>query len=71
MKKVLLLIDCDACRSLFDYSHFASEDTTAWNVHGDRLIGMAVAEGWAESSCGNFQYCPGCLEEDEELYRYV
>jgi hypothetical protein len=68
MKKVLLLIDCDACRKLYDYSHFASEDVTAWSVHGDNLIRMAVAEGWAESSCHNFQYCPRCLDEDEELF---
>ena len=67
MKNVLLLIDCDSCRKLFTYSHFASEDTTAWNAHGDDLIRMALTAGWAESFCRNFQYCPRCIQEDEEL----
>jgi hypothetical protein len=67
MKKVFLLIDCDSCRKLYHFSRFASEDTTAWECHGDNLIRMAVADGWDQSSCRNFQYCPRCIRESDEL----
>jgi hypothetical protein len=67
MKKVLLLIDCDSCRQLYVHSRVASEDTTAWELHGNNLIKMAVRDGWGESCCRNFQYCPSCLEDNEEL----
>jgi hypothetical protein len=70
MKKVILLIDCDSCRTLYAYSRFASEDTTAWDLHGSNLVRMAINDGWAESSDGNFQYCPRCLEHNEELFIY-
>jgi len=65
MKKVFLLIDCDSCRQLYAHSLFASEDTSAWEIHGDRLLEMAEHDGWAKSSCSNYQYCPSCLQEDE------
>lgn len=67
MKKVLLLIDCDSCRCLYTHTRFASEDTIAWEVHGNGLIKMAVRDGWGESYCRNFQYCPDCIQDDEEL----
>jgi hypothetical protein len=67
MKKVLLLIDCDSCRQLYTYSRLASEDTTAWEHHGNHLIDLALREGWAESDCRNFQYCPRCFQDYEEL----
>ena len=67
MKKVLLLIDCDSCRQLYIHSRVASEDTSAWNVHGNNLIRMAMRDGWGESYCRNFQYCPRCLDDNEEL----
>lgn len=67
MKKVLLLIDCDSCRMLYVYSRLASEDTTAWDHHGNNLIRLALRDGWAESYCRNFQYCPSCLQDNEQL----
>lgn len=70
MKKVILLIDCDSCRVLYPYTRFASEDTTAWDLHGNNIIRMAVADGWAQSMDRNFQYCPSCIEEDEQLSLY-
>lgn len=67
MKKVLLLIDCDGCRRLYPYCRFASEDVTAWELHGNNIVRLAKREGWGESFCRNFQYCPDCIEEDERL----
>jgi hypothetical protein len=67
MKKALLLLDCDSCRQVYSHSCFASEDTTAWEIHGANLIQMAVCDGWAESYCRNYLYCPSCLRENEEL----
>lgn len=67
MLKVLLLIDCDGCRNIFHYSRFASEDNTAWRIHGDNLIKMAESNGWNESSDGNSHFCPSCLQQDEML----
>jgi hypothetical protein len=64
MLKVMLMIDCDACRRLFRLSHVASEDRTAWLIHGGSLTDMAEEEGWGNSSCRNFHYCPRCVEED-------
>jgi len=67
MKRVFLLIDCDSCRQLYPHSLFASEDTSAWEVHGNNLLEMAERDGWAGSSCRNYQYCPTCLQENDEL----
>ena len=66
MLKVLIMIDCDSCRSLFQLSHFASTDVTAWSVHGDKLVQLAESNGWSRTCCGNFHYCPTCAEELEE-----
>jgi hypothetical protein len=68
MIKVSIIIDCDACRCLFRLSHFASEDITAWRVHGGALLSLAEDDGWVQTSDGNYHYCPGCLEEDQDLY---
>jgi hypothetical protein len=69
MLKVLLMIDCDFCRQLFRFSLFASEDLTAWGVHGQGLATMAEAQGWQRSLCGNFHYCPHCAAHVEEQAR--
>ena len=63
MLKVSLIIDCDGCRRLFPYSRFASDDTTAWQVHGETLVHMAEEKGWTRTECGNFHYCLDCYEE--------
>ena len=66
MKKVLLLIDCDFCRKLYTYSRFASEDTMAWAVHGNNIVAMAANDGWGESECRNFHYCPDCIKDHDK-----
>jgi len=66
VKKVLLLIDCDSCRCLYEFTRLASEDTTAWDVHGRALVQMALQSGWAGSQDDNFQYCPDCVRQLEE-----
>lgn len=68
MLKVMLLIDCDGCRRLFLCSRFASEDTSAWRVHGDILSKMAEDVGWIQSSDGNLHFCSACLKMDDALY---
>lgn len=67
MRKVLLLIDCDGCRCLYEFSRTASEDTTAWHVHGDTLVRMAIDDSWHETSCGNYHYCSACLRNNPLL----
>lgn len=67
MFKVLLLIDCDGCRRLFEFSRTASEDTSAWRVHGEALLSMAKRKDWAETIDGNSHYCPQCWRELEDL----
>lgn len=67
MLKVSLIIDCDGCRSLFPYSRFASDDTSAWRVHGEFLVAMAEEDGWVRTSCGNYHYCEPCWDELSEL----
>jgi hypothetical protein len=66
MKKVLLMIDCDSCRRLYEYTRTASEDTIAWWVHGDTLTKMAMTDGWARTEDDNSHFCPGCWEECPE-----
>jgi hypothetical protein len=66
MKKVLLMIDCDGCRRLYEYTRTASEDTIAWWVHGNNLIKMAMKDGWARTEDDNYYYCPACQEECPE-----
>ncbi len=61
MRKVLLLIDCDACGRLYEFSRTASEDTIAWHIHGDTIIEMALSDGWHQSCDGNYHYCSACL----------
>lgn len=68
MLKVLLLIDCDTCRRLFEFSRTASEDTAAWRLHGKSLVGMAEDSGWAESDDGNFHYCPSCSDDMQKMF---
>ena len=68
MLKVLLLIDCDSCRQLFEFSRTASEDTIAWRVHGRTLVNMATKSGWFESDDANYHYCPACTEELVEMF---
>lgn len=60
MKKVLLMLDCDFCRELYGYTRTASEDTTAWDVHGDAIVRMALKDGWECSEDYNSHYCPDC-----------
>lgn len=62
MKKVLLMIDCDSCRRLYEYTRTASEDTIAWWVHGNNLTKMAMQDGWARTEDDNSHFCPDCLE---------
>ena len=69
MIKILLMIDCEFCRRLFRLSHFASDDPTAWTVHGDNLVAIAKSEGWLSSDCGNFHYCPPCTADLEAQER--
>jgi hypothetical protein len=66
VKKVLLMIDCDSCRRLYEYTRTASEDTSAWWVHGNAVAKMAMRDGWARSADDNFHYCPECLDECDE-----
>lgn len=67
MKKVLLLLDCDLCRCLYEFTRFASEDTTAWDLHGRTIANMAFQDGWARTVDDNSHYCPDCIEElDDE-----
>jgi hypothetical protein len=67
VRKVLLLITCDGCRRLYEFSRTTSEDTTAWYVHGDGLIQMAIDAGWLESHCRNYHYCSICLRNNPLL----
>jgi hypothetical protein len=67
MRKVLLLIHCDGCRRLYEFSHAASEDTAAWHVHSDTLIKMALADGWHQTCCRNYHYCCVCLKNNPLL----
>ena len=71
MMKVLLMIDCDSCRELFSFSRTASDDTSAWRVHGTNLVRMAIEHGWAESQDCNYHYCPKCADELEEMFQYI
>lgn len=68
MRKVLLLIDCDACGRLYDFSRTASEDITAWHVHGNIIIQMALDDGWHQSYDTNYHYCPRCLTASPDLH---
>lgn len=65
MKKVLLLLDCDHCRCLYDFARFASEDTTAWDLHGRTIAKRAFQDGWARTPDDNFHYCPDCIQKLE------
>jgi hypothetical protein len=68
MQKVLLLIDCDWCRTVYEHVRMASDDTTAWDHHGHALVQRACTEdGWSVSDCGNFHYCPNCADEVEKI----
>jgi hypothetical protein len=60
MKKVLLMIDCDGCRCLYEHIRTASEDTVAWWVHGQALVKKALRDGWARSDDDNYYFCPEC-----------
>ena len=66
MKKVLLMLDCDGCRCLYEHVRIASEDTTAWWVHGNALVKRALLEGWARSDDDNYYFCPDCQDECPE-----
>jgi hypothetical protein len=68
MKKVLLMLDCERCRRLYEFTLTASEDTSAWWVHGTRLIKMALKDGWARTEDDNSHYCPTCVELCENEY---
>ena len=67
MKKVLLMIDCDNCRRLYEYTRCASEDTSAWHVHGGMLAKMAFKDGWARTLDDNSHFCPNCVVEHEDM----
>ena len=68
MQKVLLMVDCDWCRSIYEHIRVASDDTIAWDHHGHALVRTACEEGgWAVSECGNFHYCPNCADEIEKI----
>ncbi|MCI0560338.1 MAG: hypothetical protein MN733_17775 [Nitrososphaera sp.] len=69
MKKVLLLLDCDSCRCLYNFTRFASEDTTAWDFHGGAIAKMALRDGWARTEDDNYHYCPDCVEQLEEEFQ--
>ncbi|MGI0134505.1 MAG: hypothetical protein ACREBW_06070 [Candidatus Micrarchaeaceae archaeon] len=71
MKKVLLMIDCDGCRQLYEMIRVASEDTTAWHVHGDRLTRMAMKDGWARTEDDNSHYCPDCVLSLEKMIVFL
>ena len=66
MKKVLLMIDCDGCRCLYEQMRTASEDTVSWWVHGEALVKKALRDGWARSQDDNYQFCPDCQEDCPE-----
>lgn len=69
MKKVLLLLDCDLCRNVYEYTRFASEDTTAWDVHGSAISRMAFRDGWARTCDDNSHYCPSWIEQLDEQFQ--
>jgi hypothetical protein len=71
MKKVLLMLDCDGCRQLYEIIRIASEDTTAWHVHGDSITRMAMEDGWARTEDDNSYYCPDCLLSLEDMVVYL
>jgi hypothetical protein len=66
MKKVMLMIDCDGCKCLYEHFHIASEDTSAWWVHGEALVKEALIAGWARSPDDNYYYCPDCRDDCPE-----
>ncbi len=66
MLKVLLLIDCDSCRALFRHLTVASDDQTAWAVHGDNLAVIAEDQGWVRTHDGNCHYCSRCWPDVEQ-----
>lgn len=70
MKKVLLMLDCDNCRRLYPFTRFASEDTTAWDVHGDTLTGMALVDGWSRSEDDNSHFCSECSNEQVDMFTF-
>lgn len=67
MLKVLLQVFCDGCKQPFQFARSASSDTSAWEVHGDTLIQMALQEDWTVSSDGNLHFCACCNTEDSAL----
>ena len=68
MQKVLLMIDCDWCRCVYEHIRLTSNDVTAWDHHGNALVDEACEqEGWAISECGNYHYCPNCADEVEKF----
>lgn len=71
MKQVLLMLVCDCCRRLYEFTRTASEDVTAWEVHGDTIIAMALNDGWAGAEDGNSHYCPTCFLMFENMFIMV
>lgn len=68
MKQVLLMLVCDCCRSLYEFTRAASADAIAWDVHGGTIINMALDDGWAGTEDGNFHYCPTCFLLFENMF---
>ena len=71
MKKVLLMLDCDSCRQFYEMTRIASEDTTAWHVHGHMITEMAIKDGWACTEDDNSHYCPDCLTTLEDMFIFL
>ena len=71
MKKVLLMIDCDGCRRLYEFTRTASEDTIAWHHHGNAITQMAMDDGWARTEDDNSHYCPDCVEALEDMIIFL
>lgn len=63
MMKMLLLLDCDACRTLFPFSRTASNDSTAWAIHGRTLEDMAGESGWLILNSQESHLCPDCADD--------